>query len=414
MALDFLNSLQVEEQPLMSLSEAENSSSSESTNTDNNADDSNKTADTSSNDTEGDKSGLVPITDLDNSTDESSSSTTSTESSTDKPKETSDSSSKASAKKYAAIIKAMQEKTGGFEDFNEEEFEDTPEAFLEYLDTYATKNAEQLAEDYIQNNLTPLQQKFVNLMESGLSEEAASSIVKGYKLSENITEDALIENPDKAKNLYAEYLRYTTAFSEDRIKKEVDKKEEVGSLVDDALEIIPEFQDILTNAEKQEKDKLLQKEKATQEFYAKQAKELQDYLETTEEIGGIKLTKKMKDNWMKEYSLVQTQDGKKVNPILATREVDPNKFDALLRLYHTMGLFKYDSRKKDFVPDFSAISSLGKNEAIKQLEKAVQNDNIRRKTSGYSSSDSIEFDEEKEDHLKKWAALSKKYANSQD
>ena len=116
---------------------------------------------------------------------------------------------------------------------------------------------------------------------------------------------------------------------------------------------------------------------------------------------------------MKEYGLVQTEDGRQLNPILATRELDPNKFDALLRLYHTMGLFKFDRRKNDFVPDFSAIKSLGKNEAISELHKAVETDNLVRRTGSFNNSD-IDFDVEKDDHKKRWAELANKlYKNKQ-
>lgn len=128
---------------------------------------------------------------------------------------------------------------------------------------------------------------------------------------------------------------------------------------------------------------------------------------STEEIGGIKLTPKMKERWMKEYGVVKTEEGKTLNPILATREMDPNKFDALLRLYHTMGLFKYDRRKNDFVPDFSAIKSLGKNEAISELHRAVESDNLSRRTGSIAESN-VDFDVEKEDHKKRWAELANK------
>jgi hypothetical protein len=320
------------------------------------------------------------------------------------------SSSQSSSKKYAAIIKALHEKTGAFEGFNEEEFEDSPESFLDYLDEYATKNAEAMASDYIERNLTPLQQKFVDMVENGVSEDSAAQIVKGYKLAQGINEDVLIENPDKAKQLYAEYLRYTTSFSEEKIQKEVQKKEDLGTLTDDALESLPEFKELLANAEREAQAELAQNEYKRREFQKRQADDLKNYLEGTDEIAGIKLNKKMKDNWMREYSIVETQDGKKVNPILATRDVDPNKFDALLRLYHTMGLFKYDARKRDFVPDFTAIKSLGKTEAINELHRAVESDNVRRRTSGYSSDSGVEMDVEKEDHKKRWAELAKKLA----
>lgn len=402
MALDFLNSLKVEEQPLLSMSEMD--AKSISTNGDSTAEAA--TADESKVTTSpGD---LLPISEISKDDDLESKTSASEDS---KPSEKS--SAKSSSKKYAAIIKALNEKTGAFEDFDEEEFEDSPESFLEYLDTYAAKNAEAMATDYIQRNLNPLQQKFVDLVESGISEDNAADLIKGYKLADNVNETTLSEDPEKAKKLYAEYLRYTTAFSEEKIKREVAKREDLGTLVDDALEALPEFQQLLGQAENEMKKELQQQEMQRREFQARQAKELENYLTSTDEIGGIKLTNKMKEKWMKEYGLVQTEDGRQLNPILATRELDPNKFDALLRLYHTMGLFKFDRRKNDFVPDFSAIKSLGKNEAISELHKAVETDNLVRRTGSFNNSD-IDFDVEKDDHKKRWAELANKlYKNKQ-
>lgn len=401
MALEFLNSLKVEEQPLLSMSEMEGSASS-STPTDSseaaNADVSKVTSidAKSSND-------LLPISEIttDDDLESKPSASEDTKSSSQK------SSAKSSSKKYAAIIKALNEKTGAFDDFNEEEFEDSPEAFLDYIDSYAYKNAEALATDYIHRNLSPLQQKFVDLVENGMSEDQAADIVKGYKLADNVTESTLSEDPEKAKKLYAEYLRYTTAFSEEKIQKEVNKREDLGTLVDDALEVLPEFQQVLSEAEQEYIQEQRQREMQNKQFQARQAKELENYLLSTEEIGGIKLTPKMKERWMKEYGVVKTEEGKTLNPILATRDMDPNKFDALLRLYHTMGLFKYDRRKNDFVPDFSAIKSLGKNEAISELHRAVESDNLSRRTGSIAESN-VDFDVEKEDHKKRWAELANK------
>lgn len=402
MALEFLNSLKVEEQPLLSMTEMDKVSSSSEESTSANeasADEHKKVASI----TDNSSTDLLPISEIptDDDLESKTSASGDTKSSSEK------SSAKSSSKKYAAIIKALNEKTGAFDDFNEEEFEDSPEAFLEYIDSYAYKNAEALATDYIQRNLNPLQQKFVDLVESGIAEDQAADLVKGYKLADNVNESTLTNDPEKAKKLYAEYLRYTTAFSEEKIQREVTKREDLGTLVDDALEALPEFKQVLASAEQEYMQDVKQQEMQQKQFQARQAKELQNYLMSTEEIGGIKLTPKMKEKWMKEYGVVSTEDGRQLNPILATREADPNKFDALLRLYHTMGLFKYDRRKNDFVPDFSAIKNLGKNEAISELHRAVESDNLSRRTGAVSES-SVDFDVEKEDHKKRWAELANK------
>jgi hypothetical protein len=73
---------------------------------------------------------------------------------------------------------------------------------------------------------------------------------------------------------------------------------------------------------------------------------LQDYINSTEEVGGIKLSK-LKDNWMKEYQLVDTEDGSKVNPVFQNRANNPQEFDALFRLYNSLGLFKMGWKQQE-------------------------------------------------------------------
>jgi len=120
MALDLFNSLKVEEQPLMSLSEVETTSigSTMSSDEDESGVDNSSKATPNTGD-------LMPITDMSDTDDDGESSKTkSGESNTSSSKP--NSSSQSSSKKYAAIIKALHEKTGAFEGFNEEEFEDSP------------------------------------------------------------------------------------------------------------------------------------------------------------------------------------------------------------------------------------------------------------------------------------------------
>lgn len=277
-----------------------------------------------------------------------------------------------SAKKYAAIIKALEEKSGQkFEDFNEEEFDDTPEAFLDLLDNWTLKKASGMLDDHIKENLTPLQQKYVELVDQGVHESTAADIVKNIKAISEVTPDRLDESEDLSKQVYAQFLRLTTAFSDSKIKKEVDRLDELGTIQEEAKDVLPDVVNMIKAREKQELDSVKQREEFQRIQTQKQMAALQDYINSTEEVGGIKLSKKLKDNWMKEYQLVDTEDGSKVNPVFQNRANNPQEFDALFRLYNALGLFKWDGRSKRYAPDFSAIKSLGKRDALSDLDKAI-------------------------------------------
>lgn len=277
-----------------------------------------------------------------------------------------------SAKKYAAIIKALEEKSGEkFEDFNEEDFDDTPESFLDLLDNWTLKKASGMLDEHIKENLTPLQQKYVELVDQGVHESTAADIVKNIKAISEVTPDKLDESEDLSKQVYAQFLRLTTAFSDSKIKKEVDRLDELGTIQEEAKDVLPDVVNMIKAREKQELDSVKQREEFQRIQNQKQMAALQDYISTTEEVGGIKLSKKLKDNWMKEYQLVEAEDGSKVNPVFQNRANNPQEFDALFRLYNALGLFKWDGRSKRYAPDFSAIKSLGKRDAISDLDKAV-------------------------------------------
>lgn len=282
--------------------------------------------------------------------------------------------------KYKAILEALFEKKGIEKDLSD--FEDSPESLLETLDEIYTQDAESLVENYITSKLTPLQQRFVNLIEEGVSEEEATSIVKGYKLIEGVTEDQVKEDQDIASKVYSNYLRETTKFSDSKIQREVERLKELGTLEDEAAEMLPELSKIYKDRELESLTSVKQKEQEAQKVLLKQIEELNNYVDTTDEVAGLKLSKSLKDKWKKEFSLidVETEQGKtKLQPIQAQRLHNPQEFDALMRLYNAIGLFKYDNRSKSYKPDFSALKSLGSNEATQKLKQIVESEQAKER-----------------------------------
>ena len=289
----------------------------------------------------------------------------------------------------ATTLKALYEKEGL--EFNEEEFDGTIESYLTLQEDLSDRKAQVKLDSHIQNNLNPLNKKFIELVDNGVSVEDAADLMKSLKTISQINKDDISSDLELAEKIQKEYLRNTTNFSPEKIEKEIKKSKEAGVLMEEAESNYDELVEVVSNYEAQLKQEVVKNTQAQQAKAQKQLQDLQDFIDSTEEIGGIKLSKKLKESWTKEYQTVEA-GGQKVNPIFATRQKDEAKFDALLRFYHTIGLFKYDTRKKDFIPDLSVLKNVGKADVIKELEAAISNNNQKsiNKSLATSSTDTME------------------------
>lgn len=388
MSYNFVNNVEISEQPL-SLAELESSGAFEEE-----PENPVKPAE------EPNPNGVVPLNLED--TDDTPESSITTEGTTIKPK--------SNKNVFEAFVHDFLKDNGiDPEDLELPEIKDSQTARAVIADLYSSERDTQI-EDYKNNFLTPLQKRFADLVEQGVSPEDAGNLMVSLKTIEGITEETLFEDKTKAKAVFKEYLKKTTKFSDAKINKEIELKDELGTLEEDAKEVLGELASILKSEEENlVKAKQEEENKKILESQIK-AKELQDYLESVENIGGFQLNKTLKEKWKKEYGLVEidTPQGKmKVQPVQAARLHNPTEFDALMRLYNTMGLFKFDARKKTYTPDFSALKALGAKETISEFEKAVTAEGYKRKLSGGAS---IEPDEDSKDaEINKWKEFSKKY-----
>lgn len=319
-------------------------------------------------------------------------------------------STSASGNIYEAFVKEFLLENGiDPEEVDLPEIKSAKEAKEVIAELYTSERDSQI-EEYKNNFLTPLQKRFADLVENGVSPEDAGNLMISLKSIEGVTEETIYEDKNQAKALLKEYLKKTTKFSEAKIEKELSLKDELGTLEDDAKEALPELKTLL----KEEEQALLEARKSQEIENIRraqaQSEALKEYLENTENIGGFQLNKTLKEKWKKEYGMVEvdTAEGKtRLQPIQATRLQNPQEFDALMRLYHTLGLFKYDARKKSFSPDFSALKSLGAKETISEFEKIITTETSKAKYKG-GGSVSIN-DESKEAELNKWKEFANKY-----
>lgn len=272
---------------------------------------------------------------------------------------------------YLALLKEIQEKTGELEDFTPDEFKGDKDEFIEILESIVYKNAEEKANEYIKENLPADYQKYLELVDSGVSEQDSADLIKNLKSISNITSEKLDESEDLAKSTYAQYLKLTSSWNDNKIKKEVERLTELGTIIEEAKESLPELTQIITNRETYLKAEAKKAEEAERIKKEKEIKQTKEFLENTEEIAGIKFNKKMKDNWIKQYTPVKTPDGQLTTPLGLKQSYNPQEFLALVNFYDSIGLFKYDNKSKKFNPDFSFLKSLGTKEAVNQLSSAL-------------------------------------------
>jgi hypothetical protein len=306
---------------------------------------------------------------------------------------------------YKEIINKIADKVGfDKEQLNLEEFEDSEETLTHFVENVLYETAEKMTDDYIKTNLSEYQKRFVNLVENGVSEEAAASLVKDYKTFKSIDKESIADDSKVAASVYRLYLEKTTKFSPEKITKEVEDAIDLGYIEKKALESYDEVESILNQEEQELIEGVKRQEQAQAIKTQEELQKLANYIDTTEVLGDIKLNKIARNKWANEFTPSAEYNGQKVAPIIATKMQDPVKFDALLRLYHSMGLFNFDKKTGDFKPDFTTLSSTFNKRAVGEFKKAVNQEAVRRSVSNQDTSTDVSG-LSKDDYLKRFEKL---------
>ncbi len=315
---------------------------------------------------------------------------------------------------YVAFVKEFLENNGiDVSTVDLSTVEDSAKGAREFISSLYEQEVQEQISSYKEEFLTPLQKKFVSLIENGATEKEASEIMYSYKTIDGVSTEKILEDDNLASTIYKEYLKKTTKFSEDRIKKEIDQKVQLGTINDETVEILEDFKSILKSEESQLIENKQKEEENRRNQLAQQAKELQTYLEETEAIGDIKLNATLKKKWKSEYvpKEIDTPNGKvQVLPIQETRSLNPTEFDALLRFYHAIGLFKYNNKTKSFSPDLSSIKAIGKNETLNDFSKALESQRSKEMHNAGATFEDVTTSSDKNAELEKWKEFYSKYS----
>jgi len=183
---------------------------------------------------------------------------------------------------------------------------------------------------------------------------------------ENIKEEALSEDTNLQKNIIKDYLDKTTQLPDEIKNKMVTQWEDSMELEDQSKLALSE----LIKHEEQRESQAIEQQNQEREAMIKQqekmVKELNDYVGKSDEfIPGLKVNKVVKDNIIKNLTTPVEYDqfGNPMNKVGKYMAENPIQGEVMLN---------YVFEITDGFKDWSAFSKKGKNDTIKEFERAAK------------------------------------------
>lgn len=231
---------------------------------------------------------------------------------------------------------------------------DNEEQFAE-LEKIAKEQGEEAALSYLQNQESEAIRNqivesydedvkyYLDLVDYGVDKDTAKNITNAKTHYDKVKVEDIEseEKEDLRRDILTQHYKLTTRFSDDKIKREIDKKINIGDDIDEAKEALPEIQNYFKETAEQEKEK----KKKEEEDAAKQRKESLEKLEKTvdetdEIIPKQKLTPKQKEAIKKNLTQpAKEYNGMQLNAVWAKRMEDPINFDIQLAALLEYGVF---------------------------------------------------------------------------
>lgn len=227
-------------------------------------------------------------------------------------------------------------------DIDEEELKEIIEkegedGALESVFTAEIKNAkESLSQD-----LDDYTKEYTQLREMGYSQEDASNIIGSIEEVDNLKEDQLEaeDAEDLRRQVMTQQYKVTTRFTDEKIKKLVQRSFDMGDDIEDSKEALKSLKDVSREQLEDIKNQTAQQEEQAKDNYKKYVESLNKTISDTKEIiPDVPINKQTKDR-IKDMITKPTEkdeNGNVLNALWAKRHEDPIKFDTTLAyLIHT-------------------------------------------------------------------------------
>jgi len=261
-----------------------------------------------------------------------------------------------------------------------DDFDGTPDALKAYIQKdkeESVRSGIDAAFEMFLSSMPPKLAKAVSSYADGLDADFALELADSYDKLTSIKEDQIEKDTSLQRKLYKDSL-LAKGFSEEKAEKYVKKAEDLDELIDEAKDAYTDLKKDLEKREKQKKEEMARKEAEREQEQRKQLETIKSDVFATENIAGVKLTKKLQDEIYKSMTEIIGQDeyGNPMNSVMMTRSKNPLAFEKAVHFYHKIGLFNIDD-KGNFKPDVSKLTSVAKTNTLKELEKTVRNESFK-------------------------------------
>jgi hypothetical protein len=298
-------------------------------------------------------------------------------SSSDDKKDKSGNSSSSPIKPFADLSKMFYEE-GVLTQYDETEFEkivedeggDPVKAMAELV----KRTVGDVHQEWVESYPEPIQD-ILKSYHANLPLEKIFDLKRNQIQLEGITEDKLKDEKavDLRKQIITEHYKATTKFSDERIRKEVDNKVNLGEDTDLAIEDWKELKDIKKTEEQQIKDETVKQKVLLKQQQQERINMVKKSIYDTKEIiPSIPLTKKEQDDLVKSMtSFVYTDsDGRGMTDVDYMFAEYPLEMRKALHYYVQKGLFKIDPKTKVWNPDFSKVTNSLKTKIVQDNKSA--------------------------------------------
>jgi len=284
-----------------------------------------------------------------------------------------------SSSPYLAFAKDRAEE-GVFLDFTDEQWTMLVErndgdeaAALRELSVISMQQMVNAGVEKYKQSLTPEEKLLYEAKEKGVPLDEYSVAKRNAAKYSKITADQVKEDPKIAEDVLTKFLELR-GFTSDEIKEEIEgykALENLESKALKALEYVPKafdkkVKDLETQAEAKEQEK--------KDKIAQRVAKMKGLIENTPEIiPGIKLNKTNREKIMESMTVPVQYDkeGNPLNPVMVTRQRNPEGFEMLIHYYHQLGLFNIDENGK-IAPDFSKVSKAASTKTVDSLRSIFE------------------------------------------
>lgn len=275
---------------------------------------------------------------------------------------------------YKALLKELV--TGGIitaaEADNLDELPGNLDTIKELLNKTIEQGVDAKQQDW-KKSLPSEKKRFLEIEDAFDQTDQAIIMAQRLEFFDNLTTDAVSENPTLQKQLYFEHLK-SKNFSDQEAMEAVEDADAVGKLEQKALEAIPKLKAQSAEIVEQSRAAKQEMNAKVQEAQTKAFESLLNDIDARESfIDGLNLNKVSKDklkNNIIEPVYKDPQTGKEFNSLMYKQMKNPAEFEMLINYYDTLGLFNITKEGK-FRPDISKIKAVAKTAAITELDKVI-------------------------------------------